>query len=62
MGNKSACRPVLGPAAALLFLTATSLASAQPWTSFENNTRYVALGDSLSAGFEAKPVTRWRFR
>ena len=32
--------------------------SAQYWTSFENNTRYLALGDSISAGYGAKPVTQ----
>jgi lysophospholipase L1-like esterase len=30
---------------------------AQYWVSFENNTRYLALGDSLSAGYGAHPAT-----
>jgi lysophospholipase L1-like esterase len=37
---------------------AVPLAQAQPWTSFENNTRYLALGDSLSAGYGAIPATQ----
>jgi lysophospholipase L1-like esterase len=32
--------------------------SAQYWTSFENDTRYLALGDSISASYGAKPVTQ----
>ncbi len=31
---------------------------AQYWTSFEDNTRYLALGDSISASYGAKPVTQ----
>ena len=42
----------------LLLLAAVSLpGSAQPWVSYADNTRYMALGDSVSAGYEAKPVT-----
>ena len=42
-----------------IFFVATALPlSAQYWTSFENNTRYLALGDSISASFGAKPVTQ----
>ncbi|MBI3471802.1 MAG: SGNH/GDSL hydrolase family protein [Candidatus Solibacter usitatus] len=43
--------------AVLLVVTALPL-SAQYWTSFENNTRYLALGDSISASYGAKPVTQ----
>jgi lysophospholipase L1-like esterase len=42
----------------LVSLGAGPMAWAQSWTSFDNNTRYLALGDSLSAGYEAKPVTQ----
>lgn len=31
--------------------------AAQPWT-FDNNTRYLAMGDSLTAGLGANPVTQ----
>ncbi len=34
------------------------LAQAQPWVSFETHTRYMALGDSISAGYAAMPVTQ----
>lgn len=44
---------VLG-AAAVLFSAATQ--AQQPWT-FNNNLRYLALGDSLTAGYGATPVT-----
>jgi lysophospholipase L1-like esterase len=44
--------------AALLGLLAAGLAHAeQPWT-FSNNTRYLALGDSLAAGYGAIPTTQ----
>jgi lysophospholipase L1-like esterase len=33
------------------------VAQAQPWTSFGSKTRYLAMGDSLSAGYGAMPVT-----
>ncbi len=49
---------VLGGAFGLIALTMCREASAQPWVSFDNNTRYLALGDSLSAGYGAKPVTQ----
>jgi lysophospholipase L1-like esterase len=42
----------------IVSLAAGPMAWAQSWASFDNNTRYLALGDSLSAGFEAKPVTQ----
>lgn len=42
----------------LLGLLVTGLAHAeQPWT-FSNNTRYLALGDSLAAGYGAIPTTQ----
>ena len=34
------------------------LAQAQPWVSFETHTRYMALGDSISAGYAAMPATQ----
>lgn len=43
---------------AVLLLFVSSLASAeQPWT-FGNDTRYLAIGDSLAAGYGAIPVTQ----
>jgi lysophospholipase L1-like esterase len=42
----------------IVSLAAGPMAWAQPWTSVDTNTRYLALGDSLSSGFEAKPVTQ----
>lgn len=36
---------------------ASAVASAQPWVSFDNKTRYLAMGDSLSAGYGAMPAT-----
>jgi len=51
------CKAVHVAFAVLLF--GPSQASwAQPWVSFDDNTRYMALGDSLSASFAAKPVTQ----
>jgi lysophospholipase L1-like esterase len=41
-----------------LLLAAAPVASAQYWVSFDDNTRYMALGDSLSAGYGAKPATQ----
>lgn len=43
---------------AVVFVATALPLSAQYWTSFENNTRYLALGDSISASFGAKPVIR----
>ncbi len=43
---------------ALAIAAAIPAAWAQPWVSFDNNTRYLALGDSLSAGYAAKPATQ----
>ncbi len=42
----------------LVGLLVTAPASAQYWTSFADNTRYMALGDSLSAGYGAHPATQ----
>ena len=41
-----------------LLVIAAPAAFAQPWVSFDDNTRYMALGDSLSAGYAAKPATQ----
>jgi lysophospholipase L1-like esterase len=43
---------------AVIFVATALPLSAQYWTSFENDTRYLALGDSISASFGAKPVTQ----
>ncbi len=40
-----------------LLVTMTPFAQAQYWTSFDQDTRYMALGDSLTAGYAAHPVT-----
>src|SRR5512136_2493886 len=42
----------------VLLLTVTPAVSGQSWVSFDDNTRYLALGDSLSAGYGAKPATQ----
>ena len=42
----------------LVGLLLTAPAWAQYWTSFADNTRYMALGDSLSAGYGAHPATQ----
>lgn len=43
--------------ALLMFIALSGAAQAQqPWT-FSNNTRFLALGDSLTAGYGASPVT-----
>lgn len=45
---------------AMLFMVAVgslALTRAPYWTSFDDNTRYLALGDSLSAGYGAHPAT-----
>jgi len=39
-------------------ISAAALAQAQPWTSFDDNTRYMALGDSITAGYGAIPATQ----
>jgi lysophospholipase L1-like esterase len=48
---------VLRTTAAALLLVATMARADVPWT-FSNNTRYLAIGDSLAAGFGAIPVTQ----
>jgi lysophospholipase L1-like esterase len=51
------CRPAAGILAAL-FCVLTPAAKAQPWVSLETHTRYLAMGDSISAGFGAMPATQ----
>jgi lysophospholipase L1-like esterase len=58
MRNTNVHRTIVTAALAVLAFTAAPAVSAQPWTSFDDNTRYLALGDSLSAGYEAKPATQ----
>jgi lysophospholipase L1-like esterase len=41
-----------------LAFSLTPLAQAQPWVSFQTHTRYMALGDSVSAGYGAMPATQ----
>lgn len=41
---------------ALLFCVPTSTLAEVPWQ-FANNTRYMAMGDSLAAGYGAIPAT-----
>ena len=41
----------------LIVLSAAPAVRAQYWVSFEDNTRYLALGDSISAGYGAQPAT-----
>jgi lysophospholipase L1-like esterase len=41
----------------ILLLIAGSARAEQPWT-FSNNTRYLAMGDSLAAGYGAIPTTQ----
>lgn len=47
----------LRTAAAALLLASAFVRAEVPWT-FSNNTRYLAIGDSLAAGFGANPVTQ----
>lgn len=44
--------------ALLLITTITPAAWAQYWVSFASDTRYVALGDSLTSGYASHPVTQ----
>jgi lysophospholipase L1-like esterase len=46
----------LGVLLAVLIMSVSTV-RAQYWVSFEDNTRYLALGDSLSAGYGAHPAT-----
>lgn len=48
---------ILRTAAAALFLVSAFVRAEVPWT-FSNNTRYLAIGDSLAAGFGAIPTTQ----
>jgi lysophospholipase L1-like esterase len=48
---------ILTAALTVFLLASPEVAQSQHWTSFENNTRYLALGDSLSAGYGAHPST-----
>jgi len=58
MENRLIHRRVLpGMLCALLFIAGSAAAAAPPWASFGDNTRYMALGDSLSAGYGARPAT-----
>ncbi len=50
-------RKLLGAAAAALLLVSSFAHAEIPWT-FSNNTRYLAMGDSLAAGQGAIPVTQ----
>lgn len=58
MNNSNFQWTVLRTMLAILTLAAVPAAWAQPWVSFDDNTRYLALGDSLSAGYGAKPATQ----
>jgi len=49
-------RPSLKIFAFIVLTFAAQAQAAQPWT-FDNNTRYLAMGDSLTAGQGATPVT-----
>jgi lysophospholipase L1-like esterase len=44
--------------ACVVILALAAVAQAQPWVSFGTHSRYVALGDSISAGFGAIPATQ----
>ena len=50
-------RKLVGTAAAALLLISSFAHAAIPWT-LSNNTRYLAMGDSLAAGSGAIPVTQ----
>jgi lysophospholipase L1-like esterase len=50
-------RKLLGAAAAALLLVSSFAHAEVPWT-FSNDTRYLAIGDSLAAGYGAIPVTQ----
>ena len=55
-GTWSRCTVIV--ALCLGVLMTASTAYAQYWVSFADNTRYMALGDSLSAGYGAHPATQ----
>lgn len=42
---------------AAVCILSSAAVSAQPWTGFDSKTRYLAMGDSLSAGYGAMPAT-----
>jgi lysophospholipase L1-like esterase len=48
---------LFGSIVAVLVLSLALAHAAQYWTSYNDNTRYLALGDSLSAGYGAHPAT-----
>ncbi len=50
--------PRAGATLLALAFSLAPLAQAQPWVSFETHTRYMALGDSISAGYAAMPATQ----
>jgi lysophospholipase L1-like esterase len=50
-------RKFFGTAAAALILV-SSFTHAESWWTFSNNTRYLAMGDSLAAGYGAIPMTQ----
>jgi lysophospholipase L1-like esterase len=50
-------RKLFGVAAAALLLVSSFAHAESPWT-FSNNTRYLAMGDSLAAGYGAIPMTQ----
>jgi lysophospholipase L1-like esterase len=50
-------RKLICAAAAALLLVSSFVHAEVPWT-FSNNTRYLAMGDSLAAGYGAIPVTQ----
>jgi lysophospholipase L1-like esterase len=58
MRDTNVHRTIVKGTLAVLAFAAAPAVFAQPWVSFDDNTRYLALGDSLSAGYEAKPVTQ----
>lgn len=43
---------------AVIFFVLIPVAQAQPWVSFDTHTRYLAMGDSISAGYKAMPATQ----
>jgi lysophospholipase L1-like esterase len=51
-------RPFVTLTALLAALVFAVPAIAQPWTTFDSHARYVALGDSISAGYGVTPATQ----
>jgi lysophospholipase L1-like esterase len=58
MKNRIVRHSALTSALIVVLLAAAPAAWPQAWASFDNDTRYMALGDSLSAGYKAKPATQ----